>query len=84
MCVVYGSVPLKLGVDALSTQLAAVTIDCPETPATVDNAAPGRAALRCELGRLLAQLASYDEQIRVFSARLDADGLGEEARALLH
>ena len=82
MCVVYGSVPLKLGVDALSTQLAAVTIDCPETPATVDNAA--RAALRCELGRLLAQLASYDEQIRVVSARLDADGLGEEARALLH
>ena len=81
MCVVYGSVPLKLGVDALSTQLAAVTIDCP-APATVDNAA--RAALRCELGRLLAQLASYDEQIRVFSARLDADGLGEEARALLH
>ena len=60
MCVVYGSVPLKLGVDALSTQLAAVTIDCP-APATVDNAA--RAALRCELGWLLAQFASHDEQI---------------------
>ena len=80
MCVVYGTVRLELGADALSTQLAAVTIDCPETPATVDNAA--RAALRCELGRLLAQLASYDEQIRVASTRLDADGLGEEAKPL--
>ena len=79
-CTAVARARLELGADALSAQLAAVANDCPETPATVDN--PARAALRSELGRLLAQLASYDEQIRVASTRLDADGLGEEARAL--
>ena len=79
-CTAVARARLELGADALSAQLAAVAIDCPETPATVDN--PARAALRSELGRLLAQLASYDEQIRVASTRLDADGLGDETRAL--
>ena len=79
-CTAVARARLELGADALSAQLAAVTIDCPETSAPVYN--PARAALRSELVRLLAQLASYDEQIRVASTRLDADGLGEEARAL--
>ena len=78
-CTAVARARLELGADTLSAQLAAVTIDCPETP-TVDN--PARAALRSEQRRLLAQLASYDEQIRVASTRLDADGLGEEAKPL--
>ena len=78
-CTAVARARIELGADAHFAQVVAVTIDCPETPATVYN--PARAAPRSELGRLLAQLARYDEQIRVASTRLDADGLGQ-ARAL--